>query len=64
MNKEKGSSVIALIAIAAIAILVGIWIGAKTDIAKIDMDTNTISSSVTKTVKKNVNTVSDIVKKK
>ena len=42
MNKEKGNTVIGLIAVAAVAILVGIWIGAKTDIAEMDMDAGVV----------------------
>jgi hypothetical protein len=48
MNKEQGSSVIALIAVAAVAILVGIWIGAKTDIAEMEMDSMPVVQKIMK----------------
>ncbi len=46
MQKEQGNSVIGLIAVAAVAILVGIWIGAKTDIANTEIEE--ISSTANK----------------
>ncbi len=58
MNTQKGNSVIGLIAVAAVAILVGIWIGAKTDIAQMDIETemNSAVQRITHTKKQAVTT--------
>lgn len=49
MNKEKGSSTIAFIALIAIALMVGIWIGAEKDSIMTELDFNTgIKSLMTK----------------
>ncbi len=54
MNKEKGSSVIAIIALIAIAVLVGIWIGAEKDSIISDISSTPVAQRI---MKKDVQTV-------
>jgi len=60
MNKETGSSTIGFIAIVVIAILVGIWIGAKKDMIILEMKSapSTFQSVINKDTQ-NLNTLDE-----
>ena len=49
MNKEKGSSTIAIIAIVAVALMVGVWIGAEKEV--VISEINAIPASFQKVTK-------------
>ncbi len=54
MNNEKGNTIIGTIALIAVAVLVGIWIGAKRDIiiTEIDEGVTSIQTTLSKPMKK------------
>lgn len=54
MNKEKGSSTIAIIAIVAVALLIGIWVGAKKDIVISEINDASASLKKVNKVEKNI----------